>query len=67
MKISELRQKTTPDLSQELLELRRAQFNLRMQRSIGQAQRVDQFSKLRRDIARIKTLLTERKAANKAS
>lgn len=67
MKMSELRQKTTEDLSVELLELRRAQFNFRVQRSMGQAQRVDQFSKLRRDIARIKTLLTERAATDKAS
>lgn len=60
MKASLLRQKSIEDLDKELIELRRAQFNLRMQRSIGQAPRPDQFGKLRRDIARIKTIRAER-------
>lgn len=60
MKASELRQKSTPDLDKELIDLRRAQFNLRMRRAIEQVPRHDQFGKLRRDIARIKTLLAER-------
>ncbi|HKF95441.1 MAG TPA: 50S ribosomal protein L29, partial [Gammaproteobacteria bacterium] len=59
MKASELRQKSAADLDNELIELLRAQFNLRMQRSISQTQRHDQFTKLRRDIARIKTILAE--------
>jgi large subunit ribosomal protein L29 len=67
MKASELRQKSAADLDNELIELLRAQFNLRMQRSISQTQRHDQFTKLRRDIARIKTILAERAAADKAS
>jgi large subunit ribosomal protein L29 len=67
MKASELRQKSAADLDNELIELLRAQFNLRMQRSISQTQRHDQFTKLRRDIARIKTILAERAAANKTS
>jgi large subunit ribosomal protein L29 len=67
MKASELRQKSAADLDNELIELLRAQFNLRMQRSIRQTQRHDQFTKLRRDIARIKTILAERAAANKTS
>jgi large subunit ribosomal protein L29 len=67
MKASELRQKSAADLDNELIELLRAQFNLRMQRSISQTQRHDQFTKLRRDIARIKTIFAERAAANKTS
>jgi large subunit ribosomal protein L29 len=66
VKAAELRQKSMSDLDKELLELLRAQFNLRMQRSIGQASRPDQFSKLRRDIARIKTVLNERAKADRA-
>jgi large subunit ribosomal protein L29 len=67
MKASELRQKSAADLDNELIELLRAQFNLRMQRSISQTQRHDQFTKLRRDIARSKTILAERAAADKTS
>jgi large subunit ribosomal protein L29 len=67
MKASELRQKSAADLDNELIELLRAQFNLRMQRSISQTQRHDQFTKLRRDIARIKTILAERAVADKTS
>jgi large subunit ribosomal protein L29 len=67
MKANELRQKSTEDLDKELLELLRAQFNLRMQRGIGQAPRHDQFGKLRRDVARIKTILSERVKAAKSS
>jgi large subunit ribosomal protein L29 len=67
MKISELRQKSASDLDKELLALLRAQFNLRMQRGLGQAPRHDQFAKLRRDIARIKTILTERASGEAAA
>jgi large subunit ribosomal protein L29 len=65
MRASELRQKSTPDLNKELIDLLRAQFNLRMQRSMGQMPRHDQFAKLRRDVARIKTILNERSSADK--
>lgn len=67
MKASELRQKSRADLDKELTELLRAQFNLRMQRGISQAPRNDQFAKLRRDVARIKTVLNERGSADKIS
>jgi large subunit ribosomal protein L29 len=67
MKASDLRERSTADLNKELLELLRAQFNLRMQRSTGQASRHDQFGKLRRDVARIKTILSERAGAERAS
>ena len=61
MKASELRSKDVTELEQELLELRREQFNLRMQMGGGQAPRPDQFSKVRKDIARIKTVMNEKR------
>lgn len=66
MKISELREKDGADLNAELVALRREQFNLRMQRGAGQSPRPDRFRKVRRDIARIKTVLRERRGAGDA-
>ena len=48
------------ELGEELLKLRRAQFSLRMQAVTGQGAKPDQHGKIRRDIARIKTVLRER-------
>ena len=62
MKAKELRSKTESQLHEELNGLLRAQFNLRMQRGVGQLARHDQFGKARKDVARIKTLLNEMKA-----
>jgi large subunit ribosomal protein L29 len=59
MKASELRNKSAGELREELLKLRREQFNLRMQRATGQMARPDQFGKVRKDIARVKTVLNE--------
>lgn len=59
MKANELRKKSEPELQQELLELRKEQFNLRMQAASGQLPRPHQFTRVRRDIARIKTVLHE--------
>ena len=59
MKASDLRSKSAVELREELLKLRREQFNLRMQRATGQMARPDQFGKVRKDIARIKTVLRE--------
>ncbi len=59
MKISEVRQKTKDELSSMLLELAREQFNLRMQKGTGQLSKPDQVKKVRRDIARIHTVLNE--------
>ncbi len=64
MKISEIRQKSAEELEQELLSLRREQFNLRMQQATGQLVRFDQYGKVRKDVARIKTVLRERAAKN---
>lgn len=64
MKLKEMREKDDAALNEELLSLRREQFNLRMQRATGQLSRPDQFAKVRRSIARIKTLLGERARGN---
>ncbi len=60
MKASELREKSVTDLNEELLKLRKEQFSLRMQSSTGQLAKNDQFGKVRRNIARIKTVLTQK-------
>ena len=54
---TELRAKSKDELLSELLELRKEQFNLRMQQAIGQLARAAQYRNVRRDIARIKTVL----------
>ena len=59
MSIKEFREKSAEDLRKELLGLRREQFNLRMARATGQAAKPDQFTKVRRNIARLKTVLGE--------
>jgi large subunit ribosomal protein L29 len=63
MKAKELRQKDAAGLGEELLKLRREQFNLRMAQASGQAARPDQFGKVRRNIARVKTVLGEKRRA----
>ena len=60
MKASKLREHDESQLNEELLKLRREEFNLRMQRATGQLARSDQFGKVRRNIARIKTILNEK-------
>ncbi len=62
MKAEEMRGKTEAELAEELVKLRREQFNLRMQQATGQLVRSDQYGKVRKDIARIKTVLNERTA-----
>lgn len=64
MKASELRSKSTAELQKELLELRREQFNLRMQQGVGEAPKPHTFKRVRHDIARLKTILTEQEHAN---
>lgn len=60
MKATELRAKKEQELKDELIELRKEQFKLRMQYSMGQASRNHEFSRIRKDIARIKTVLNEK-------
>ena len=66
MKANELRKMSGAELKEELLKLRREQFNLRMQQATGQMARSDQFGKVRKDIARVKTVLTEMESQNGA-
>ena len=63
MKAKDLRAKSATDLREDLLKLRRAQFHLRMARASGQGAKPDQFSKVRKNIARVKTVLGEQQAA----
>jgi large subunit ribosomal protein L29 len=60
MKASELREKSVDELNQELNGLLREQFNLRMQKGVGQVAKPDQFKKVRRSIARVNTVLNEK-------
>ena len=67
MKANELRGKSGDELKLELDGLLREQFNLRMQKGTGQLSRPDQVKKVRRNIARIKTILNEKAKAGKAA
>jgi len=60
MKASELKAKSPGDLQTELLSLTKAQFGLRMQVATQQLTNTSEFRKVRRDIARVKTVLTEK-------
>ncbi|KKA44792.1 MULTISPECIES: 50S ribosomal protein L29 [Salinivibrio] len=60
MKAQELREKTAEQLNEELMGLLREQFNLRMQAATGQLQQTHTLKAVRRDIARVKTVLTEK-------
>jgi large subunit ribosomal protein L29 len=60
MKASELRGKSADELKQELQSLLKAQFSLRMQKATQQLANTSQIGKTRRDIARVRTLLTEK-------
>jgi large subunit ribosomal protein L29 len=60
MKASELRAKSASELNQELLELLKAQFSLRMQHATQQLGNTSQIGKVRRDIARVRTILREK-------
>jgi large subunit ribosomal protein L29 len=63
MKTSELRAKNNEDLQKELLDLRKAQFGLRMQVATQQLTNTSQVGKVRKDIARVKTIQREKAAA----
>lgn len=63
MKANELRQKDDAELGKELLDLRKAQFSMRMQLATQQLNNTSQVRKLRKDVARIKTIQHERATA----
>ena len=58
-----LRAKSSEELEKELLELSREAFNLRMQQGTGQLSRPNQMREVRRNIARVKTVMNERRSA----
>ena len=61
MKASELREKSPQELSDQLLKLRREQFNLRMQKASGQLGQTHLLKETQRDIARVKTIMAEKR------
>jgi len=61
MEIKELKGKTPAELQTQLIELRREQFNLRMQRGMGQLGKPHELTRVRKDIARVKTVLNATK------
>jgi len=63
MDAKELRTRSVPELADELVKLRKEQFALRMQRATGQQPKPDQFGKVRRNIARLKTVLRQKQSA----
>lgn len=65
MDAKELRAKSAEDLESELLALSREAFNLRMQKGTGQLSRPNQVRDVRRSIARVKTILNERRTAER--
>ena len=66
VKAEELRAKTADELKDQLVDLKKEQFNLRFQRATGQLENTARVRKVRRDIARIKTVIRERELAQKA-
>ena len=65
MKVSELHKKSALELQNELMSLRKEQFALRLQRATGQAVKPDQFGKVRKNIARVKTVQRALRAGGK--
>ncbi|MCP5339721.1 MAG: 50S ribosomal protein L29 [Steroidobacteraceae bacterium] len=63
MNAKELRSKSAAELNDELLKLRKEQFSLRMQRATGQAVKPTDFGRVRKDVARLKTVLREQQIA----
>lgn len=59
MKTNELRKKSEDELKEELLDLLKEQFNLRMKKGMGEVPRRHLYKRVRRSIARVKTLLKE--------
>ncbi|MCI5059823.1 MAG: 50S ribosomal protein L29 [Alphaproteobacteria bacterium] len=66
MKMEELKGKSFDELSKMLLDMRKEQFNLRFQHSGGQLENVSQLRKVRRDIARVKTMKQQKQAEEAA-
>jgi large subunit ribosomal protein L29 len=61
---ADIRAKTADELEAQLVDLRREQFNLRFQRATGQSESVGRVRAVRREIARVKTIIAERVSAS---
>ena len=66
MDANDLRGMSVDDLNKELISLRREQFNLRMQRATGQLARPHEYGRVKKDIARVKTILGELQRASES-
>ena len=62
MKAGEVRDKTVDELEDELLKLKKEQFNLRFQTATGQLENTARIRQVRRDIARVKTIALQKRA-----
>ena len=62
MKIADIRGLTSDQLAEQLLSLKKEQFNLRFQRATGQVEKTHRVDQVRKDIARIKTVLRDKQA-----
>ena len=67
MNIEDVRRLTPDQLTEQLLQLKKEQFNLRFQKATGQFEKTHRVNEIRKDIARIQTLLTAQKAASKSA
>ena len=67
MKAQDIRTKSVDELNDQLLQLKKEQFNLRFQRASGQLENTARVNTVRRDIARIKTILGQRASAGQAA
>jgi large subunit ribosomal protein L29 len=63
MKASDLRTRSVDELTDELGRLKKEQFNLRFQKATGQLERTARIRQVRRDIARVKTIAAQKRAA----
>ena len=66
VKAEELRAKTADELKDQLVDLKKEQFNLRFQRATGQLENTARVRQVRRDIARIQTIMREKRVATSA-
>lgn len=60
MKLQDYKQKTVDELKKELIDLLREQFNLRMQKGMGEMPKPHLYKQVRRDIARVKTIICDK-------
>ena len=67
MKAAEIRELTMDQLDDQLLKLKKEQFNLRFQRATGQLENTSRVREVRRDIARVKTVAAQKRATEKKS